>query len=369
MKQIFYFSFFTIAISILSSCGAKSGTNISGVLQNAENMSIYFDKISLDNTNEILLTSKTDGSGKFDLNFPDGIKPGFYRIRAGVQTLDLVFDGTEKNVEIDADINKIREMNWKITGAPSMEKFLKVVDDFVQKKIDVPQLTEMVKNEPDPLTAFMITSKMFTFVDDFADLHTLAASKLKDKFPKEDWADQYVLLAGELQKSKSRKDAASIIQVGMTAPDIQLPDVNGNIKKLSDYKGKVVLLDFWASWCGPCRKANPHVVEIYNKYKGKGFDVFSVSLDGLDNRTRQALGDNSQVQMNLDRQKERWIEAIRTDNLLWNGHVSDLLKWDSKAAAMYGVSGIPKTFLVDREGKIAAIDPRFNLEESVTSAL
>jgi thiol-disulfide isomerase/thioredoxin len=138
---------------------------------------------------------------------------------------------------------------------------------------------------------------------------------------------------------------------------------------LSDYKGKVVLLDFWASWCGPCRKANPHVVEIYNKYKGKGFDVFSVSLDGLDNRTRQALGDNSQVQMNLDRQKERWIEAIRTDNLLWNGHVSDLLKWDSKAAAMYGVSGIPKTFLVDREGKIAAIDPRFNLEESVTSAL
>ena len=126
-----------------------------------------------------------------------------HRIGA-VHVFDLVFDGTEKNVEIDADIDKIREMNWKITGAPSMEKFLKVVDDFVQKKIDVPQLTEMVKNEPDPLTAFMITSKMFTFVDDFADLHTLAASKLKDKFPKEDWADQYVLLAGELQKSKSR---------------------------------------------------------------------------------------------------------------------------------------------------------------------
>lgn len=121
--------------------------------------------------------------------------------------------------------------------------------------------------------------------------------------------------------------------VGDVAPDIQLPNPEGKIIKLSSLKGKVVLLDFWASWCGPCRMENPNVVKAYQKYKDKGFTVFSVSLDN---------------------DKAKWLKAIEADKLEWSNHVSDLKGWQSTVARLYGVSGIPSTFLLDKEGNIVA---------------
>ncbi|MFM8485865.1 MAG: TlpA disulfide reductase family protein, partial [Bacteroidota bacterium] len=106
----------------------------------------------------------------------------------------------------------------------------------------------------------------------------------------------------------------------------------------------------WASWCGPCRRANPHVVEMYKKYKSKGFEVFSVSLDRPDG-------------------KDKWIQAIQQDGLVWDNHVSDLKFWESAPAATYGVRSIPRTFLINREGKIVAVNPRDNLEAELTKNL
>jgi len=121
--------------------------------------------------------------------------------------------------------------------------------------------------------------------------------------------------------------------VGSLAPEITLPDTDGKPRSLSSLRGKVVLLDFWASWCGPCRKENPNVVAAYAKYHDKGFEVFSVSLD---------------------KDRDSWLKAIAMDHLTWPNHVSDLKYWKSDGAAAYGVTAIPNAFLIDREGKIIA---------------
>jgi thiol-disulfide isomerase/thioredoxin len=125
--------------------------------------------------------------------------------------------------------------------------------------------------------------------------------------------------------------------IGASAPEIALADPQDKIRKLSSLKGKVVLVDFWASWCGPCRKENPNVVAIYNKYHDKGFEIFSVSLD---------------------KDRDSWLKAIAKDNLIWPDHVSDLKYWKSLGAAAYGVTSIPFTVLVDKKGKIVAMKLR-----------
>jgi thiol-disulfide isomerase/thioredoxin len=118
---------------------------------------------------------------------------------------------------------------------------------------------------------------------------------------------------------------------GKIAPDFSQSKQDGKPLKLSDLKGKVVLIDFWASWCGPCRRENPNVVKLYEKYQKNGFTVLSVSLD---------------------QNKDQWLAAVKKDNLTWPNHVSDLKGWSNEAAKQYKVTGIPFTVLVDKEGKI-----------------
>ena len=122
--------------------------------------------------------------------------------------------------------------------------------------------------------------------------------------------------------------------VGGNAPEISLPNVNDSIINLSSLKGKVVLVDFWASWCGPCRAENPSVVKIYKKYKEKGFEVFGVSIDS---------------------KKPNWIKAIKQDKITYT-QVNDNSGWNSKIAEQYFVIEIPTSFLLDKTGKIIAIN-------------
>ena len=122
------------------------------------------------------------------------------------------------------------------------------------------------------------------------------------------------------------------VQIGKVAPEFSLPDTAGVSVSLSDFRGKYVLLDFWASWCPPCRRENPNVVKAFNEYKDKNFTIVGISLD---------------------KDKSKWMKAIADDNLAWT-HLSDLKYWDSEIPALYGVRGIPANVLLDPDGVIVA---------------
>jgi len=131
---------------------------------------------------------------------------------------------------------------------------------------------------------------------------------------------------------KEAVDIAKKTGIGKMAMEFSQNDTLDNPVKLSSFKGHYVLVDFWASWCGPCRAENPNVVKVYNKYKDKNFSILSVSLD-------------------RPGQKERWLKAIHDDGLTWT-HVSDLKFWDNEVAKLYGIKAIPQNLLLDPEGKI-----------------
>jgi peroxiredoxin len=147
-------------------------------------------------------------------------------------------------------------------------------------------------------------------------------------------------LSADVKNSKGGKEYATLLsswkktEIGVEAPAFTQNDTTGKAVNLADFKGKYVLVDFWASWCGPCRAENPNVVVAFNKYKAKQFTILSVSLD-------QPTGHDA------------WIKAIAKDGLTWT-HVSDLKFWDNAVAKLYGVRSIPQNFLLDPQGKIVA---------------
>lgn len=369
MNFLKFASFLFLSTLIISCNGLPKGTNISGIISDAGNMSIYFDRLGPDNTNEILLNVKSGSDGSFNFNFPEGITTGFYRVRAGAKSADLIFNGSEQLVELNGDLKSFSELSYTVKGAPLTEEYLKLIKSFTSKEIDTKGLTEKTINELDPLIGYMVSTKMLRMRPEFLNVHQAVAKKMIAKYPDEKITLAYKGTVAQVERQYAAQMANQKIKVGQPAPDIALPGVDGKTRKLSDLKGKVVLLDFWASWCGPCRKANPHVVDVYKKYNAQGFEVFSVSLDGLDTRTKQRLKSEDQIKMQMDRSKERWLAAIQKDNLTWDAHVSDLKKWESAPASVYGVRSIPKTFLIGRDGNIAYVDPRNNLEEQVKNFL
>jgi peroxiredoxin len=192
------------------------------------------------------------------------------------------------------------------------------IQDKIQKELD----KYVHEKSKSPVTPFVLNI-MYQFKEDIALLES-----------------RYMQLDPSVRNSTSGKELASFIAekkigaVGTMAMDFTQPDTNGSLVSLSSFRGKYVLVDFWASWCGPCRTENPNVVENYKSFSSKNFTVLSVSLD-------------------RPGQKDKWLQAITNDNLTWT-NVSDLQWWDNAVAKLYRIRSIPQNILVDPNGKIIA---------------
>ena len=345
-----------------SSSSAAKGLTISGTVKNAANMQANLNKISIASTrpDHIVANTTTDAEGNFSFDFPDGQEAGIYNVRFGVQKVFLVLDGTESDVKITGDLNTINRFSYQVEGSPTSTEFLGTLQGLVARTMQADGVKTFVETTPNALAAAAVAS-MALPNKQFIATHEVAKKRLAEQMPNSDYVGDYNKFIASLNKVSSNSKSYQFVEKEnrQDAPNIDLPNPNGKNYSLDALKGKVVLLDFWASWCGPCRRENPHVVDIYKKYKEKGFTVFSVSLDGLDTRSKARYsGDEAAIAKAMEAQKKRWVDAIAKDKLEWDYHVSNLQKWECPQAKQYQVSSIPRTFMIDRDGKIAAMNLR-----------
>ncbi len=351
-------------------CASTSGTVIEGQIANAQNIQAHLDAVTIGKASDVLAKADIDGNGHFTFTFPEGIKPGIYNLRIGARKVNLVFDGDEENVLIEGDLNTIDSYAITVKGSDASQTLVQTMQKLISRQYTAEDVTTFIDTVSNTSLAVFVAYKSLGNSPEYASVQRNALKRYAADNPDAEMVTSYGQYIDQMEQAYQQQQATQLIQVGQPAPDIRLTSPNGKEYALSDLKGKVVLLDFWASWCGPCRKENPSVVKVYDKYKDDGFTVYSVSLDGLDSRTLQRMGDRDEGQM-MDQQKQLWVNAIQADNLKWEYHVSDLKKWESRPAALYGVSSIPRTFLIDREGKIAAVNLRgaANIEQALKQVL
>ncbi|MFM8850887.1 MAG: peroxiredoxin family protein [Cytophagales bacterium] len=297
---------------------------------------------------------KPDNSYEVKLNLTT---PGYYQFNFfNRQRLNIMLN--KSNVELNVDgsnqqgyweikgspdhdlINRVQAMAQESQAGPAMQAIESEFQQAVQAKNEKriaelqSQAMTLMENNTLKLIAFLkdqpVSLGLFNVLQDpnlidkdkHIDLFISSAEKFKREWPTYSYTKE---LSNQVEKLK-------VTAVGQIAPEISLANPSGEIVKLSSLRGKYVLIDFWAKWCGPCRRENPNVVKAYKRFKDKGFEVFGVSLD---------------------RSKEDWLKAIAEDGLTWT-HVSDLKYFESQAAKDYNINAIPFSILLDKSGKIIA---------------
>jgi peroxiredoxin len=347
-----------IILTLFSCGGSKDGTVIKGTIQNSGNMEVYVDELIFGLPNTVAGKSQTNANGSFELSFPEGLRPGIYNLRIGAKRINFILEKDQNLgvLEFQGDLATVQNFDFTVEGSDATTQMVEIVKRLMSRTMSVEDVQAFVESTPYPILASYVAFRALG--NQFLDVQKIAHSRLASVYPNESLTLEYGKLISATEMQMMANQAEEMIQIGQPAPDIVLENPDGKTIALSSLKGKVVLLDFWASWCGPCRRENPNVVKVYHKYKDRGFTIYSVSLDGIDDRTMARLGSQEQVNAMMQDSKSRWLDAINKDGLSWSYHVSDLKKWDSMGAAIYGVRSIPRTFLIDREGKIAALNLR-----------
>ena len=364
-----------IIIATLISCARKTSSKkfeVSGTISNNTAKMIYLEEIPVATMQRIIVDSAIVGKdGKYKLK-TDAKEASVYNLRLdqSVYPIAAIINDTPKiavDVELSKENNQFAE-SYEVKGSTTSKKMKDFMYAFNNKLQDIfynsKRTDSLQKAGATDSTIFSLQNERKKIADDLRSftlqsinksnnpaltmfelgyyqstannpgfkleaLNNNEVNKVVDavsaKFPDHSGV---ILIKNSL--NAEMKNSQGLI--GQQAPDFALPDINGKEVRLSSFKGKYILVDFWASWCGPCREENPNVVKAYNKYKNKNFTILGVSLD---------------------EEKDKWIKAIQNDGLNWT-QVSDLKHWNSMVVPLYHIEGIPHNVLIDPNGRVIA---------------
>ncbi|MGN6568057.1 MAG: redoxin domain-containing protein [Flavipsychrobacter sp.] len=358
---------FILVLFWLAAC--KSGNNkftVIGELGDMPAQNVVLEEIGVNDVITVVDSAKSNDKGHFELS-GTAPEPGLYRLHFSNNRF-ILLSLDKGNVKLSGNWNDLE--HYQVNGSPaseSLHRFIIAIDEHLRDFNTMRMVLDTLQVRGND-SIMQVAKKEFSdmrqsftrFVEQYADTSsylpnaifaarilnvrtegdflTAFSQGLERRFPNMKTTKDFIAYYNTVLSKQGMPAAPSgNTGVGEMASDITLQNPDGKEIKLSSLRGKYVLLDFWASWCGPCRGENPNVVAAYNKYKDKNFTVYSVSLD---------------------EKKDNWLKAIHDDNLSWPNHVSELKGWESQVVKQYGIEAIPSNFLLDTSGRIIAHDLR-----------